>query len=283
MPRLERCTPRPEDRLAVRESLPFFAVHGVALVGAFVYPPTAGLLLLSVALLWLRLLGVTLAYHRYFAHRAFRTSRFFQFVMAFWAVSSAQKGVLWWAGHHRNHHRYSDTPQDIHSPSRRGFWWSHAGWILCRQYNHAPLDTIRDMARYPELRWLDRHNDVPTVAYAVLCLAIGGWPGLIWGYFINTVLLWHATFSINSLSHVFGRRRYPTTDTSRNNPWLAVLTLGEGWHNNHHYFCSAARNGFYWWEWDPTYYAIWLLEKLGIVWDVRRPSARILAAGRPAR
>ena len=279
VPLLERIPIDPGDGIALRESIPFVIVHVVALVGIFLIPPTFELLLMTLGLLWLRLLGVTLAYHRYFAHRAFRTSRVFQFMIALWAVSSAQKGVLWWAGHHRIHHRESDTPGDVHSPGRSGFLWSHLGWILSRRYNEAPLEAIRDMARFPELRWLDRHNDAPTVAFAVVCFLVGGWTGLIWGYFVGTVLLWHSTFTINSLCHVVGRRRYPTTDTSRNNFWLSLLTLGEGWHNNHHYFCSSARNGFFWWEWDPTFSAIWLLEKLGIVWDVNLPPSRVLEAG----
>ncbi len=277
---LERLLAPPEDRLALEESIPFFVFHLVALVGVFLIPPSVELVLAALGIFWLRILGVTLGYHRYFSHRAFRTSRVFQCLLAWWAVSSAQKGVLWWAGHHRNHHRYSDSPQDVHSPRRRGFLWSHVGWILARRYNETPVETVRDLARYPELRWLDRHNNVPTVVLALACFLIGGWTGLIWGYFVTTVLLWHGTFTINSLSHVFGRRRYPTTDTSRNNFWLSVLTLGEGWHNNHHYFCSSARNGFFWWEWDPTYYTIRALEALGIVWDVKRPPRRVLEAGR---
>jgi stearoyl-CoA desaturase (Delta-9 desaturase) len=282
-PRLERIPAEEADRIRPSQSTGMVFVHVVALIGAVVYPPTIGLVALALGLMWLRILGTTLGYHRYFSHRTFRTSRPMQFLIAWWAQSSLEKGVLWWAGHHRNHHRFADTPEDIHSPARRGFFWSHIGWILSNRYDDAPLDVIRDMAQYPELRWLDRWHLVPPVTMAVVCFLAGGMPALVWGFFISTVLVWHATFTINSLSHVFGRRRFPTTDTSRNNPWLAVLTLGEGWHNNHHYFCSTARNGFYWWEFDPTWYAIWTLEKLGLVWDVKRVPARVLEAGRRPR
>jgi stearoyl-CoA desaturase (delta-9 desaturase) len=157
------------------------------------------------------------------------------------------------------------------------------GWILSNRWDETPVEVIRDMARFPELRWLDRWHLVPVVTLAVACFVAGGMAGLVWGFFVSTVLTWHATFTINSLSHVFGSRRFPTTDTSRNNPWLAVLTLGEGWHNNHHYFCSTARNGFYWWEWDPTWYAIRALERLGVVWDVKRVPRRVLEEGRGRR
>lgn len=282
-PELERIPPGPADRIRPSQTLGMLSVHVAALVGAVLYPPTLGLMALALGLMWFRILGTTLGYHRYFSHRTFRTSRPVQFLIGWWAETSLQKGVLWWAGHHRNHHRYSDTPDDIHSPARRGFFWSHIGWILSNRWDAAPLGVIRDMAQYPELRWLDRWHLVPPASIAAVCLAAGGMPGLVWGFLVGTVLAWHATFTINSLSHVYGGRRFPTTDTSRNNPWLAVLTLGEGWHNNHHYFCSSARNGFYWWEWDPTWYAIWTLERLGLVWDVKRVPRRVLDEGRGRR
>jgi stearoyl-CoA desaturase (delta-9 desaturase) len=261
-------------------SWPFFGFHLAALVGAFLVPFSAWAVALCIGSFYFRILGVSMAYHRYFAHRTFRTSRPLQLLLAFWAQTSVQKGVLWWAGHHRNHHRYADTPEDIHSPARRGFLWSHMGWILNPRHEKTPVDAIRDMTAYPELRWLDRHKHVPTFVYAVAMSAIWGWTGLVWGFLVSTVVLWHATFCINSLAHVYGTRRYPTTDTSRNNPWLSLLTGGEGWHNNHHYFCSSARLGFYWWEFDPTYFLIAGLEKLGLVWDVRCPPPHVVE-GRP--
>ena len=259
----------------------FWGLHLAALVGVLLLPPSAGDLVLCAAAFYFRILGVSLAYHRYFAHRTFRTSRAFQLVLAFWAQTSVQKGVLWWAGHHRNHHRYAHTPDDVHSPARRGFLWSHMGWILASRYSDTPVEVIRDMAAYPELRWLDRHKHVPSFAFGLAMFAIDGISGFVWGFLVSTVLLWHGTFSINSLAHVYGKRRYPTTDTSRNNLWLALLTGGEGWHNNHHFFCSSAQLGFRWWEFDPTYTLIRALEKLGVVWGVRRPSRQVIE-GRPA-
>lgn len=282
VPRLERVPAAEDQRAKPLQSLPFLVTHVAAVVGILLVPPTATSLLLCVFMLYARVIGITMGYHRYFAHRSFRTSRVFQLILALWATSSAQKGVLWWAGHHRNHHRYSDRPEDPHSPARRGFLFSHVGWIMAKRNERTPIEVIKDMARYPELRWLDRHYYVPTAVLAVSCFLLGGWTGLVWGYFASTVLLWHATFTINSLCHVFGHRRYPTTDTSRNSLWLTLITAGEGWHNNHHYFSSSARTGFFWWELDPTYYVIWVLDKLGIVWDVKRPPQHILDAGRGA-
>ena len=192
------------------------------------------------------------------------------------AMSSAQKGVLWWAGHHRWHHRYSDTEEDLHSPMRFGFWWSHVGWILSDTYDRTELNLIRDFAKYPELRWLDRHFLVPPVTLAVTLFLLGGWGALVWGFFLSTVLLWHGSFTVNSLAHLFGRRRYPTADTSRNNWLLALITLGEGWHNNHHHYMASVRQGFFWWELDVTYYVLKVLAWMRIVWDLRLPPPHVL-------
>jgi stearoyl-CoA desaturase (delta-9 desaturase) len=264
-PRLERL---PMPGLSATEwlfSAPFVAVHVAALIGVFLVPPTWGLIALCLAIYYARILAISMGFHRYFAHRTFKTSRAFQLILAFWAMTSAQRGVLWWAGGHRNHHRFSDTPNDIHSPARSGFFWSHMGWIMSHRNDATPLDAIKDMARFPELMWLDRHHYLPAAALGVALFLLGGWPGFVWGFLVSTVLLWHGTFTINSLSHVYGSRRYATTDTSRNNPWLTAVTLGEGWHNNHHYFCSSARLGFFWWEIDPTYAVI-----------VKRPPSQVL-------
>ena len=194
-------------------------------------------------------------------------------MLAFGGGTAVQKGVLWWAGHHRHHHRYSDTERDIHSP-RKGFWWSHVGWIVCDKYNETLYDNIKDFAKYPELRWLNKHDWVPPWTLGVACFLIGGWPGLFVGFFLSTVLLWHGTFTINSLAHVFGRRRYDTADTSRNSFLLALITLGEGWHNNHHHYPASARQGFFWWEIDVTYYMLKMLSWVGIVRDLKQPPAR---------
>ncbi len=272
--------PAHADRIDWVKSIPFLAVHAVALAGALLTPFSGWLLALAAGSYVVRMFGITAGYHRYFAHRSYRTGRAFQLLLAVLGAATTQKGPLWWAGHHRDHHRSSDTPADIHSPVQRGFWWSHAGWILCRRYEATPTARIRDFARYPELRWLDRHHLVPVIAYAVALWAVGGVAALVWGYFVSTVLLWHGTFLVNSLAHVVGRRRYPTTDESRNSFLIALATLGEGWHNNHHHYQSTANQGWFWWEVDVSWYALRALAALGIVRDLRTPPAAVRDAHR---
>jgi stearoyl-CoA desaturase (delta-9 desaturase) len=199
-----------------------------------------------------------------------------QFIMAWTAVSSAQKGVIWWAANHRHHHLHSDHEEDIHSPALQGFWHSHVGWLLSKENADTQTDLVKDLMKYPEIRWLDRHHIFPVVVTALMCLAIGGLSGLVVGFFISTVLTWHATFTINSLSHVFGKQRYQTGDDSKNNFFLALLTLGEGWHNNHHHYQSSTNQGFFWWEIDITYYVLVLMSKVGLVWDLRRPPKHVI-------
>jgi len=223
--------------------------------------------------------GLAVGYHRYFAHRTFRTSRVGQFLLALLASTAAQKGPLWWAGHHRNHHRHSDTELDVHSPSQRGFWWAHVGWIFCQKYDATDFDVIKDFAKYPELRWLDKFALLPPVVLAVGLWLSFSWVGLFWGFFFSTVVLWHGSFTVNSLMHVWGSRRYLTPDTSRNNWPLAFVTLGENWHNNHHHYQASASQGFFWWEIDFGYYGIKVLSWLGLVWDVRTPPKRVLDGG----
>jgi stearoyl-CoA desaturase (Delta-9 desaturase) len=272
-------SPEREDRPDLTTAIPFLFVH-LASFSAFLVPFEGWYVGLAVGLYYLRMFGVTAGYHRYFAHRSYKTSRVFQFLLACLAMSSSQKGVLWWAAHHRTHHRYSDQPQDVHSPVQRGFWWAHVGWIFAPRNDEVELSRVGDLARFPELRWLERWHFVPPVALAAGLLLWGGLPVLIWGFFISTTLLWHGTFTINSLAHVFGRRRYATPDDSRNNWFLALLTLGEGWHNNHHFYRPAANQGFFWWEFDPTFYALKALSWVGVIWDVRTPPRHVLEAGR---
>jgi stearoyl-CoA desaturase (delta-9 desaturase) len=257
-------------------------VH-LACLAAFFTGVTWSAAAVCLALFWLRMFGVTAGYHRYFSHRSYRTSRPFQFVLAVLGTLAVQKGVLWWSANHRVHHKNSDQPDDIHSPVQRGFWWAHVGWILSPDYEETDFERIGDMAKYPELRWLNEHYLVPPVALAALLFLVGGATWLVWGFFISTTLLWHSTFTINSLAHVWGSRRYDTTDTSRNNVWLALLTMGEGWHNNHHRYMSSARQGFFWWEVDASYYTLLALSRLGIVWDLHQPPRKLLEhAGAPA-
>jgi stearoyl-CoA desaturase (Delta-9 desaturase) len=264
------------DKLDLGNSIPFLLAHAVAFAAPFVVGISWKLVGLAVLFYYLRMAATTIGYHRYFSHRTFKTSRVFQFLLAFAAETSAQKGALWWAAHHRDHHRYSDMEGDIHSP-KKGFWWSHVLWILCRRYGATDESKIKDFAKYPELRWLNKYHLVPPVLLAVALFLAGGTPALLWGFFVSTVLLWHGTFLVNSLNHVWGTRRYATTDTSRNNAFIALFTMGEGWHNNHHHFMSSANQGFFWWELDASYYLIKAFEALGLVWDVRTPPARILA------
>jgi stearoyl-CoA desaturase (delta-9 desaturase) len=259
------------DRIHWVLSLPFFAAHLVALSAFFVGFRLRDVLV-CVGLYYFRMWAVTSGYHRYFSHRSYKTGRVFQFILAFLGSTCAQKGVLWWAAHHRHHHKESDQEGDVHSPTRRGFWWSHVGWILSSKYEETRYELIRDFAQYPELRFLNRWHLVPPILLAAALYLIGGLSMLLWGFFLSTVLLWHGTFTINSLSHVFGKRRYKTTDTSRNNWLLALITCGEGWHNNHHYHQNTVNQGWFWWEVDMSYYVLKVLSWLGVVWDLRLPS-----------
>ncbi len=252
----------------------YWGIHLSALLVLWVGAP-AWAVGLCAATYAIRVFGITGVYHRYFAHRGYRTSRVFQFVLAWIGASATQKGPLWWAGTHRHHHRYSDAPGDVHSP-RDGFWYAHQGWVFDRRWGGTPMEKISDFARYPELRWLNRWHFLPPLSLAFVCWAVGGFTGLVWGYSVSTVLLWHATYCINSLAHVWGTRRYETGDDSRNNLLLALLTFGEGWHNNHHHYMASARNGFRWWEIDITYYVLRALALVGLVWDLREPPASVV-------
>jgi stearoyl-CoA desaturase (delta-9 desaturase) len=274
--------------------VPFLAVHlmclGVIWVG---WSWTA--VSVAAAMYVVRMFAITGFYHRYFSHKTFKTSRPIQFLLALLGNSAMQRGPLWWAANHRQHHVHSDGEKDIHSPVQHGFWWSHLGWITDPPNFGTDFKAVPDLAKYPELRFLDRFDVlVPTLLGAsMFFLGVGldrvapelgtsGMQMLIWGFFISTVVLSHATFSINSLTHMFGNKRYPTGDESRNNFWLALITLGEGWHNNHHYYPAATRQGFFWWEIDLTYYGLLFLEQLGLIWDLKPVPERVLKADRSA-
>jgi stearoyl-CoA desaturase (delta-9 desaturase) len=270
---------RPADeRVNWPRSIPFFLVHLLPLLAIFTGVTTKALVLCAV-LYFGRMFFITAGYHRYFSHKSYKTNRVFQFILALGGASAAQKGALWWASHHRLHHRYSDTELDIHSP-QKGFWWSHVGWILANKYKDTDYDLIKDFSKYPELVWLNKHDWVAPWALGFASYFIAGWSGLLIGFFLSTVLLWHGTFTVNSLNHVFGKRRYATTDTSRNSAILAIWTMGEGWHNNHHYYAASARQGFFWWEFDFSYYVLKGLSFVGVVRDLKVPPARVKAAAR---
>lgn len=269
---------------------PFIAIHlgclGVFWVG---WSPLA--VLTAVGLYVVRMLAVTGFNHRYFSHRSFKTSRGVQFVFALIGASAVQRGPLWWAAHHRHHHSNSDQAGDSHSPHQDGFLWSHMGWFMSRKNFPTKIHLVPDLMKYPELRFLDRFDALVPVLLAMLLYAAGvtigryaptlgvtGGQLLIWGFCISTVTLYHATFTINSLAHRLGTRRYATRDESRNNLGLAILTFGEGWHNNHHHYPGSVRQGFFWWEVDLTYYFLRLLGGLGLIWELRTVPMEIRAA-----
>lgn len=258
------------DDIIYPDTVPFLIVHLVCFA-AFWTGVTWQAVTLCVVLYVVRMFIVTAGYHRYFSHRSFRTGRVFQFILGFLAQSSAQRGILWWAAKHRHHHLHSDTELDVHSPRHNGFWYAHLGWIFTPRHDVADFSTIPDLMKYPELRWLNKHKYLPAVLLAVACWIAMGWVGLVVGFFWSTVLLYHGSFMINSLAHVFGRQRYVTGDDSRNNWFLAIFTLGEGWHNNHHAYQRSARQGFRWYEFDGTYYVLKMLSWVGVVWDLGEP------------
>ena len=261
--------PKPRVKFGINAIL-MFGVHLAALVGVCLAGWSWQGFALALAMYFVRMVIVTAGYHRYFAHRTFKTSRLFQFLLAVGAQSAAEKGVLWWAGHHRWHHRYSDSERDVHSVQQRGFFFAHMGWLFTDTWNRTDPKLVPDLYKYPELRWLDRAHLLPAALLGLLCLLAGGPPGFLWGFLVSTVMLWHGTFAVNSLAHRFGSRRYATGDQSRNNWLLAILTTGEGWHNNHHRYPGSASQGFFWWEVDVTYYVLCLLARLGLIWDLRR-------------
>lgn len=237
-----------------------------------------------LALYVVRMFAITAGFHRLLAHRSYRTSRLFQFLIAFTGTASYQKGPLWWSAHHRRHHLVADTAEDFHSPLTRPFWRAHFGWFLSRDSQRTEWKLITNLSKYPELRFLDRYYSLPPIVLAVSAFLLGsaleryapglgtsGFQMLVWAFFISTVVLYHGTFTVNSLAHIFGKRRFATNDNSRNNWFVALITLGEGWHNNHHHYSSSERQGFYWWEIDVSHYTLTTLSWLGIVWDLNTP------------
>ncbi len=240
-----------------------------------------------------RAFGLTAFYHRYFSHRAFRTSRWFQFLGALLGCTALQKGPLWWAAHHRVHHRFADSEGDVHSPHVHGFAWAHFGWFLTPANNELRANLVRDWLKFPELRYLDRYAAAIALLFALMLYGGGEivssvFPGsgtngrqlLVWCFFISTAVLYHVTYSVNSFAHLVGTRRFPTEDGSRNNLVVALLALGEGWHNNHHHYPGSARQGFYWWEVDLTYYVLLAMARMGLIWDLRPVPEHVLNEGR---
>ncbi len=271
---------------------PFILLH-VACLAVFLVGWSPVAVGVALALYVVRMFAITGFYHRYFSHRTFRTSRPMQLLMAVLGASAVQRGPMWWAAHHRHHHNHSDDPDDIHSPEQHGFWMAHMGWFMTEagfQTNHR---LVRDWAKFPELRFLDRFDWLVPAVLAAGCYGLGvllevlvpslgtsGWQMFVWAFLISTVACYHGTYTINSLAHTWGRRRFATKDDSRNNFILALVTLGEGWHNNHHHYPASTRQGFYWWEIDPTYYGLKLMQWLGLIWDLNAVPQRALEKNR---
>jgi len=288
---LEDLGTRDPERIDWFRCVPFLILHlgclGVIWVG---WSPTA--VGVAIGLYLVRMFAITGFYHRYFSHKSFKTSRPWQFVFALLGNSAVQRGPLWWAAHHRQHHAMADTADDVHSPTRRGFWWSHIGWLMTPAAFPTRAERVRDWAKFPELVWLNRFDTVAPILLAAVLYGVGALLGvhaprlgtsgaqmLVWGFFISSTVLYHGTATINSLDHLIGTRRYATPDTSRNNWVLAILTLGEGWHNNHHHYAVTARQGFFWWELDITYYLLVVLSWLRIVRDLTPVPRKVLARG----
>ena len=278
-----------QDRINWPRAIPFVLMHVLCLTVIWVgWSWTA--VSIAVLLYAARVFALTGFYHRYFSHRAFKTSRVAQFLFGALGCTSVQRGPLWWAAHHRHHHLYSDDPEDLHSPRRHGFLWSHFGWFLTPRALPINRKLIPDLLKYPELRLLDRFEIVIPIVFAVALYGLGvlldalwpgletsGWQILVWGFFISTIMVYHVTYLVNSAAHVLGRRRFVTKDDSRNNLVVALLTFGEGWHNNHHHYPNSARQGFFWWEIDITYMILRALSWVGIVWDLRPVPAHMMA------
>lgn len=274
--------------------IPFILLHLACFFAIWTGVSTTAIVV-CLASFWLRMFAITAFYHRYFAHRSYKTNRFWQFIFALLGNMSAQRGALWWAAHHRAHHQHADTEDDLHSPVQRGFWWSHMGWFTCDASFKTQLHRIKDFGRFPELRFLDRFDGfAPLLLIGLLYLGgelmaayapsynTNGAQLVVWGFVISTVLLFHSTVTINSLGHIWGNRRFNTKDHSRNNGILALLTLGEGWHNNHHRWAVSARQGFYWWEIDISYMILKGMSYIGIVHSLSPVPAHVLQEGKRA-
>ena len=283
---------RQGEKVDVFRLVPFILIH-TGCLGVFFVGVSTFAIALACTLYFARMFFITAFYHRYFSHRTYEVPRFVQALMAILGCTAGQRGPLWWASHHRSHHLHSDTVEDPHSPNQNGFWFSHTLWFLTPKAYSASERHIKDWLRYPELKWIDRTDSLPFIGLGIACYALGtlaqqnspqlgtsGLQLLVWGFFVSTTCLYHATFTINSVAHLVGTRRFKTRDNSRNNPILALITLGEGWHNNHHRYPCSAKQGFYWWEFDIAYFGIWLMSIFGLVKNIQRVPASILSSNR---
>jgi stearoyl-CoA desaturase (Delta-9 desaturase) len=269
---------------------PFALIH-IACAGALLTGVSTTSVIMAVSLYIARMFFITAFYHRYFSHRSYQAGRRMQFAMAVLGCTAGQRGPLWWAAHHREHHLSSDTVDDPHSPAVKGFWFSHTIWFLTKGAFALPEHRVRDWMRFPELVWLERFEWVPFVSLALMCYGLGsvlqawapaaettGVQMLVVGFFWSTVALYHGTYATNSLAHLFGQRRFNTSDSSRNNAFVALITLGEGWHNNHHFYPVAARHGFQWWELDVSWMGLRVLHGLGLISNFKLVPQRLVSA-----
>ncbi|MCB1189757.1 MAG: acyl-CoA desaturase [Leptospiraceae bacterium] len=267
-------------------SLVLFVLIYSTVLFVFFVPFSWELVGIAVFSYFLRIFGITAGYHRYFSHRAFKTSRIMQFILGWVGAMAMQKGPLWWGAHHRDHHRYSDTDKDLHSP-RKGFWHSHILWFLKSDHNQFEIEKIKDYAKYPEIVWLDRYHWVPPTVYGIQLYLIGfliagpsyGFAVLVYGFAVSTFFVGNGTWAINSVTHMFGTKRFDAGDDSRNHWFWAFVTMGEGWHNNHHYYRHSANMGFYWYEYDISYYILKLFSWFGLVWGLKKPPVYVIEEG----
>ena len=271
----------PGEKLSLIVSLPFLSVH-IGAIYALTISPSPFALFMVFLMYFIRMFGITAGFHRLFSHRSFKTNRAFQFFLAYAATCSAQMGPIWWASHHRHHHKYTEQIEDPHTPTLKGFFWAHVGWIMSPVNSPTKEEYVGDLMKYPELKWLDKYHYFAPFSLVILLYGLGefmavnyaqyntnGMELVLWGFFVSTVLLYHATFMVNSVCHVFGHRTYDTKDGSVNNFLVAILTLGEGWHNNHHAFPNSEKQGHKWYQIDISHYILWCLSKIGVVWKIR--------------
>ena len=267
--------------------IPYIIIH-LSIFSVFFVGISSTAFVVFIMMFAIRMFAITGFYHRYFSHKTFKTSRLMQFIFAVIGASAVQRGPIWWAAHHREHHMHSDTIHDKHSPKAHSFFWSHTGWFLTKANFLTHTKMVKELSRYPELRLIDRFDIVIPILTCIILYGAGEWllafyPDLntnglqlvSWGFILSTVVLYHSTFLVNSVAHLWGTRRYDTDDSSRNNFLIALLTFGEGWHNNHHHFPGSAKQGFYWWEVDLTYYLLKMMSLFGFIWDIRTVSTEI--------
>ncbi len=229
--------------------------------------------IVALALHWLAVgLGISLGYHRLHTHRGYKTSRAFEYFLAICGTLTLEGGPIFWVATHRVHHQHSDHDGDPHTPHDGGFW-AHVGWIL---FGHTRHNNTVLMSKYapdlgadPFYRWLNSYHYVPLILLGIVLLAVGGWGMVLWGIALRVTVGLHATWLVNSATHMWGSRRFPTRDDSKNSWWVALLTFGEGWHNNHHAHPVSARHGLAWYEFDVSWITLKALRALGVVRELK--------------